>query len=673
MKSIKNRLPAILVTFLLMITMTLLFNLTKTFAGEGIVKIGNNSYNTLEEAFKAAVAGDILELKESIEIKNQIKVPAEKNLTLNLNGNTITSALSDEKDYAFLIDEKGNFTIKNGKLTAKDLDGNGFTSAGIKVTKANLVMDGIEAFNIKAENKGSVLSKQTVNNETLKIVGCYFHDNRALKSGGAVDIFHLGKDAKCEIVNSRFINNKAEILKNSNIAEPYLVWGGAINYYGLGELIIRGNEVSGNEVKSEKLYQNRNWSVGGGIQIKSYRAQPIFNNNLRVTIEDNIISKNKAQFYGGGLALDLNKYLTNDQINLVSGLFSENKAGVAGGGLDYIGEHMPLLKLKNVLMKDNKAIQAGGLYLGQNGKIRNHSTFGVAISDNSIYKDRAAANSSDIRLAKFDFDENEGEQTPLYDKFTLPERTFMGNKLSWYNDKRGALYKEGDTPLERDAYSNRKNELMLKGSLLSDKDWYELHKDSADLIFIGNIAGTGGAIVSGSDIDFGEDLDIKCKVDKKWIDENGKEITKKLPKEVEVQLIRKDEKGGIYELEKVKLNKKGNWSYDFTDLPSMGIVNGETLKFSYEVKEISKIKGFKSNIEQLPATDDVEYNYLITNTKEKITENPDKPNKPDTSNKKDNANSIKTGDMDSIMQFAIIGILSFVAFIALIIKKLKTK
>lgn len=123
MKSIKNRLPAILVTFLLMITIILLFNLTKTFAGEGIVKIGNNSYNTLEEAFQAAVAGDILELKDNIEIKNQIKVPAEKNLTLNLNGNTITSALSDEKDYAFLVDTKGNFTIKNGKLTAKDLDG----------------------------------------------------------------------------------------------------------------------------------------------------------------------------------------------------------------------------------------------------------------------------------------------------------------------------------------------------------------------------------------------------------------------------------------------------------------------------------------------------------------------------------------------------------------------
>ena len=61
-----------------MITMVLLFNLTKTFAGEGIVKIGNNSYNTLEEAFQAAGAGDILELKESIEIKNQIRVPAEK-------------------------------------------------------------------------------------------------------------------------------------------------------------------------------------------------------------------------------------------------------------------------------------------------------------------------------------------------------------------------------------------------------------------------------------------------------------------------------------------------------------------------------------------------------------------------------------------------------------------
>ena len=61
MKSIKNRLPAILVTFLLMITMTLLFNFTKTFAGEGIVKIGNNSYNTLEEAFQAAGVGDILD------------------------------------------------------------------------------------------------------------------------------------------------------------------------------------------------------------------------------------------------------------------------------------------------------------------------------------------------------------------------------------------------------------------------------------------------------------------------------------------------------------------------------------------------------------------------------------------------------------------------------------
>ena len=88
-----------------------------------VAKIGNTEYATLEEAVKAAQDRDTIEL--TAPITASITIPAGKNITLDLNGQTLTGA--GEK-WVAAITNNGTLTIKdsigNGKISRNSAKGN---------------------------------------------------------------------------------------------------------------------------------------------------------------------------------------------------------------------------------------------------------------------------------------------------------------------------------------------------------------------------------------------------------------------------------------------------------------------------------------------------------------------------------------------------------------------
>ena len=80
---------------------------------------------------------------------------------------------------------------------------------------------------------------------------------------------------------------------------------------------------------------------------------------------------------------------------------------------------------------------------------------------------------------------------------------------------------------------------------------------------------------------------VGFQVEKKWVDESGKEVTTDLPEFIEVQLYQNGNPYG----ETVMLTKDKNWSHIWTDLPEKD-TNGNP--YSYTVKEVSVPDGFYS-------------------------------------------------------------------------------
>lgn len=596
--------------------------------GVNVVKIGTTEYESLNEALNKANVGDTIEvIVPELKISEIIDIPSAKKLTLNLAGNKLILACDKTAKHNISVEKGGSFSIINGKITAEDVNNDGNTCAGISVKNSNFTMDRIEAYGLKSETGGGVI--YVYHNEddkpiTVTIKNSNFHDNQGYVSGGAIRILNSnlgGYYGKYYILNNKFTKNKA--FDNS---DSYgMAFGGAVAIDTTGEIVIKGNEVSENEAYTKNKYgswADFNWSCGGGMSLKSELNAP---KKGKFTLEDNIFTKNKAQFFGGGIYFQLSENVKKDELHLKSGLFSENYAGYAGGGIDYSAHAQPLAIMNNVIITGNKAPAGGGVWACPTARVRNHSTFGAAIIENKLDElvDPIYGNSgTDVRF--------EGSDTkiksilklndPNYHKVSIQDRTFMGNKVNWYADETNARYQAGDPVLTPDKYTNRSTSFGILGKIVADKDWYEKHKKEAEIIFIGNVAGRrGGAISTNSDIDFGqENLDVEVNVHKKWMQNDGTEIDEGLPKFAEVKLIRKDSNGGTYDLETVKLSKDNNWTYKFENLPSKGYVDGTVLDFSYEVVEVNTPDGFTSKVKNITPKDDAEYEYDIVNTKTDI-------------------------------------------------------
>ena len=82
--------------------------------GESLVKIGDTSYATLEEAIGAAKDNDTIELLGDVAVDKPVVM--DKAVTLNLGGYTLTSNYKKVSDGAYAIVLNAKTTITNGTI-----------------------------------------------------------------------------------------------------------------------------------------------------------------------------------------------------------------------------------------------------------------------------------------------------------------------------------------------------------------------------------------------------------------------------------------------------------------------------------------------------------------------------------------------------------------------------
>lgn len=190
------------------------------------------------------------------------------------------------------VASEGTFILINGQLTSRA----GKTGGAISASSGSLTIDSIEASGFDTGNNGDVVYVNGANSHVL-ISNSNFHDN---SGGGMGDA--IATSTTSETASVRLEENE---IKANSVIGGSSAYGGGVSLSGVGTYIIVGNEVSDNSA-SATIPGNGNfyWSHGGGLSIQgNYNS----GKKLSVTLEDNIVSSNRTQLFGGGIYFFLNR------------------------------------------------------------------------------------------------------------------------------------------------------------------------------------------------------------------------------------------------------------------------------------------------------------------------------------------------------------------------------
>ncbi len=279
------------------------------------------------------------------------------------------------------------FTITNGNANSNSntnfysvrpignsLGGGIYTMFGFK----NLIVNCTIKKNYSSYSGGGLISYRGVN----RIENNLFTQNKSAQYGGAISI------------DKGFENN----ITNNTFTEDTAGFGGAV-------CIEKGknNRIAGNLIK--ECYANALLALGGGIY--TYKDT--------ITIDSNIIIKNKANFSGGGICV-------TEGINIVKNNFVDGNSASLGGGIALTGGYDTLVN--NVISNNNGTTSIGGVVAAgagcnvtfiNNSIVKNYApqTGGVGINlsavssfTNNIFWDNKAGNSADVSGADFYVDAN---------------------------------------------------------------------------------------------------------------------------------------------------------------------------------------------------------------------------------------------------------------------------
>ena len=132
-------------------------------------KIGETTYNTLQEAIEAVQEGVTIELNRDITLTETLVILANKNFTLDLNGKTLAHSDAENK---YAINNLGILTIKgNGVVNARGIY-NGYGNGGDNVASAKLIVEN-GTFNAKGTNGGACIFNYGI----VEITGGKFESN----------------------------------------------------------------------------------------------------------------------------------------------------------------------------------------------------------------------------------------------------------------------------------------------------------------------------------------------------------------------------------------------------------------------------------------------------------------------------------------------------------------
>ena len=133
-----------------------------------VAQVGDNKYETLQAAVAAAKPGDTITLLTDTKLSTMVTIPNGANVTLDLNGHTITGTDTTEKNFS-LLDNRGTLKITSsaagGKmtLTAKiDSDWNRYSAVVANNPGGNLTIEN----NVALEHLGGTDMAYGIDNLT---------------------------------------------------------------------------------------------------------------------------------------------------------------------------------------------------------------------------------------------------------------------------------------------------------------------------------------------------------------------------------------------------------------------------------------------------------------------------------------------------------------------------
>ncbi len=355
----------------------------------------NRTFTSMEDAWNMARGGTLVYLNKDWDMSSRLILQSGENVTLDLNGHSITRQLSkcESDGEVIYMNENSNLTLQGSTdrtFTVKDWKGY-YTdkSDTVDVTTGGVITGGMSnngggGIKMSADSILNLDNVGVVGNETygtfspngggIKIVGdaCTINMtngsivsyNKASYGGG---LYVNGQEAHINVSASEISNNYAsgegggicssedatyiELNENAAVKENYSYYdGGGISFRnsynhinskdGTGK--ISSNYAEG-DADSEKAF-------GGGI----YYALVIGKTNTatitNITLEDNTANQSLTKSYGGAIFCDLgNVEITNCTI--------KNNYSVYGGGI-YVNDSGTIIK--DCTITNNEGYSNGG-------------------------------------------------------------------------------------------------------------------------------------------------------------------------------------------------------------------------------------------------------------------------------------------------------------------------
>ncbi len=215
-----------LAIFIMAIIIMIMPNMS--FAENGVCHIGNKSYESLEAAFNEAGDGDTIVLDKNVLVDTQITI--SNNVALDLNGNTITNAVVNERLFNVAA---SSFTV-DGTITGSAMvipDSNEASYGFIKISEPSIVT-----------LNGGNYSGNTDNGAFVKI----FNDNVIDASGSTVVFNNVTMSSNNAFFNTDTLNTDADTTTLAVTGGTYTTEGKAfgVDTYALSPVTFEGVTVT---------------------------------------------------------------------------------------------------------------------------------------------------------------------------------------------------------------------------------------------------------------------------------------------------------------------------------------------------------------------------------------------------------------------------------------------
>ena len=523
-------------------------------------RIGESFYHSISQAFSAAKEGEgdqtIVLLRDQTE--NLTVTPLTKEVTLNLNGYTLTSQITvnDGMNKAggcfTLTDDKGEHDYKQGS-TGGVLTGNNQNATGIWVKSQNtateeptvklqgsLTLNGFVSHAVYVENNGYVTANGVTFTENtnssnsgswpeasrgaaisfmsggkLEAESCIFSNNSTTGHGGAV---YMGNaQATATLTGCTFTDNTSH-------------YGGAVSLW------VRNATLTNNTFKNNKVTYGSGY-YGGALYLYLYQSDSKVEEKYNAVLRGNTFTENStAGGNGGALMLDANDSET--VVTLLEGnSFTKNTTPLGSGGAVHVTRGAVTLGAGNQFIENESFGSGSAIYMQGDGNTVRTSLYSIyedeqkpeSDADYTLFKGNHVGvnNYSEVngtvymnfgrnytlRYAKFEGNTADTGTVGVYvggDNANIPDRTvtidnctFTNNKGQYYDLRFGS----NSAPASQITVSN----VTFDGETISHRDGSVVYLDrrnnlTMDKVTIQNTQGQahmillyGGALKDGED------------------------------------------------------------------------------------------------------------------------------------------------------------------------------